>query len=83
MYSEGLKNLKVKKLHPKLRMDKQEYLIDIYYPQDKMSQFKTSLQAKLMHLKDEVMGHLSLVGCTRSSLFTGDEAWKPFRINQD
>ena len=47
MYSEGINKLKVHELHPKLQTDGKRTLIDIYYKEEQMNQFKDSLLKQL------------------------------------
>ena len=43
LYGEGISNLKKIELHPKMQVDGNRYLIDIYYKEEQMNKFKDSL----------------------------------------
>ena len=43
LYTEGINNLKTYELHPKIQVDGKKHLIDIYYKEEQMNQFRDSL----------------------------------------
>ena len=43
LYSDGIQRLKGLELHPKLQSEGKRYLIDIYYKEEQMNQFRDSL----------------------------------------
>lgn len=52
LYKEGIDALKRYELHPKLSKDpkQQQFLIDIYYSETSMNNFKVSLETQLEKL---------------------------------
>ena len=53
-YSEGIHKLKSYELHPKLQSEGKKYLIDIYYKEEQMNQFRDSLKRQLDKMKARI-----------------------------
>jgi hypothetical protein len=62
LYHEGIQNLKVTPLHPKLSTDGKKHLIDIYYKEEQMNSFRDSLVRQLDKLNLKIAQHLTKSG---------------------
>lgn len=62
LYSEGIQRLKGLELHPKLQSEGRRHLIDIYYKEEQMNQFRDSLTRQLEKLRLKIDDHLRGAG---------------------